>query len=96
MEKVKKPPKGLAQPLVKGDSFRQIYASGAIGNFTPDDYRLMFYTLVPQLPKEVTQLKGVPVAGVVEVEVIMSHALMKRTRDLLDRQIKKFEAKKKK
>ena len=87
-EKKAAPPKPL---LSRSPNYRTFYVTGAIGNFTPFDYRLTFYTHEEQWPEKPTQTTGVPISQVMQVTLVMSPDLMKRLRDLLDRQLKKKE-----
>jgi hypothetical protein len=84
----KEAPKPL---LVRGADFRQIYVNGAIGNFTPFDYRLFFYTHEPEIPDKPQETRGFRFPQVIHVEIVMTELLAKRLRHLLDRQIKERE-----
>ena len=77
--------------LSRSPDHRTLYVTGAIGNFSPFDYRLTFYTHEEQWPEKPTQTTGVPISQVMQVTLVMSPNLVKRLRDLLDRQLKKRE-----
>lgn len=79
------------QFVSRSPDFRTIYATGAFGHPSPFDYRLAFYTHEPQYPKEPEATTNVKVSQVFQVEIIMSYHMMKRLRDLLDRQLKQTE-----
>ena len=83
-----KPPKPL---VVRGEDFRQIYVTGAVGNFTPFDYRLLFFTHEPELPDKPKEIESFQMPQVVHAEIIMNIELAKHLRDLLVGQIKQRE-----
>jgi len=68
-----------------------LYVTGAIGNFTPFDFRLSFYNHQAQWPEKPKQVAGVPISQVMQVTLVMSPDLVKRLRDMLDIQLKKRE-----
>ena len=86
--------KSLKLFLKKGEGFRSIYVTGAIGAFSPYDFRLLFYSHVPEVPEELKQTDALSITQTVQVEVVMSKKVAKELRDLIDRQIKEEEAKK--
>lgn len=83
---------GPPKPLVsRSPDLRIFYVTGAIGSFTPFDYRLTFYTHEEQWPEAPKAVSGVPISQVMQVTLVMSPATAKRLRDLLDRQLEKME-----
>ena len=83
---------GSAKPLLsRSPDLRIFYVTGAIGSFTPFDYRLTFYTHEEQWPEEPKAVSGVPFSQVMQVTLVMSPGTVKRLRDLLDRQLKEKE-----
>lgn len=96
MTEDKKPSLPQKQLVVRGEGFRQIYVNGAIGNFTPFDYRLIFYTHIPELPEKVKEITTFRLPQVAQVELVMSEPVAIQLRDLLNRQIKDKEEKPKK
>lgn len=91
MSKQQKPKKSSAPPkpfLKKGEDFRQIYITGAFGNFTPFDFRLVVYTHKAELPEEAQEMPVFPIPMVARAEVVMPIDVAKQLRDMLDRQIK--------
>jgi len=94
LSKQQKPKKSSAPPkpfMKKGEDFRQIYITGAFGNFTPFDFRLMFYTHKAELPDKAQEMTGFPIPIVARAEVVMPISLAKKFRDLIDRQINERE-----
>jgi len=94
LSKQQKPKKSSAPPkpfMKKGEDFRQIYITGAFGNFTPFDFRLMFYTHKAELPDKAQEMTGFPIPIVARAEVVMPMDMAKQLRDMLDLQIKKRE-----
>jgi len=87
-EKKPAPPKPF---LSKSQDYRQIYVTGALGTFTPVDFRLTFYAHEEQWPEKPTQTTGVPISQVMKVTLTMSPDLAKRLRDMLDQQLKERE-----
>ena len=87
-EKSARPPKPI---ISRSSDYSTFYVTGAIGNFTPFDYRLTFYTHEEQWPEKPKEISGVPISQVVRVTVVMSSATVKALRDLLDRQLKEKE-----
>lgn len=96
MAKEKKPSKPPVPIIKRSPDFRTLYVTGAVGNITPFDYRLVFYNHESEFPEEPKETTGVPVSQVFQVELVMSYELMRKLRDLLDRQVKTREAAKKK
>lgn len=96
MTEDKKPSLPHKQLVVRGEGFRQIYVNGAIGNFTPFDYRLIFYTHVAELPEKVKEITALRLPQVAQVELVMSEPVATQLRDLLNRQIKDKDEKPKK
>ena len=94
MSKQQKPKKSSAPPksfLKKGENFRQIYITGAIGSFTPFDYRLLLYTHKAEVPDTTKDIAGLPLTQVIQAEIVMPISLAKKLRDLIDRQINERE-----
>lgn len=77
--------------MKKGEDFRQIYITGAFGNFTPFDYRLMLFTHKAEFPDQAQEITGFPIPQVIQAEVVMSEAVARQLRDLLIRQMKERE-----
>lgn len=95
MTQEKKPPAPRKPLVVRAEGFKQIYVTGAIGNFTPFDYRLLFFTHEAELPEKAKQIVVFRIPQVVQVEVVMSEPVARHLRDLLNRQIKDKEQPKK-
>lgn len=87
-KKSKEPPKPV---ISRSPHFRTVYATGATGHFSPFDYRLAFYNHESQFPEKPTEALRVPISQVFQIEIIMSTDLLKRLRDMLDRQLKERE-----
>ena len=87
-EKEAAPPKPF---LSKSPNYKQLYVTGALGTFTPFDYRLTFYAHEEQWPEKPKQVTGVPISQVMQVTLTMSNDLAKRLRDMLDQQLKERE-----
>ena len=80
------------KPLISRSSdFKTIYVTGAIGNVTPFDYRLAFYNHETQFPEAPKEWEGVSVSQVFQVELVMSFDLMKRLKELIEKQISQKE-----
>ena len=76
------------KPLIsRSSNFRTVYVTGAVGNPTPFDYRLAFYNHESQFPETPEQVSGVSIAQVFQIEIVMSYDLMKRLKEMLERQI---------
>jgi len=89
--------KNIKETLVRrSEDYKQIYVTGALGQFTSVDYRLLFYSHEPELPEKSKSIKGVSTARVCKVEIVMSSKVAKSLRDLIDRQIKEQKEKSKK
>jgi len=87
----------IKETLVRrGEDYKQTYVTGALGQLTPVDYRLLFYSHEPELPEKSKSIKDVSTTKVCKVEIVMSHSLAKSLRDLIDRQVKEREEKTKK
>jgi hypothetical protein len=94
LSKQQKPKKPSTPPkpfVKKGDDFRQIYITGAFGNFTPFDFRLIFYTHKAELPDKAQEMTGFPMPIVARAEVVMPLNVVKQLRDMLDRQVRERE-----
>jgi len=87
-EKASGPPKPL---ISRSPDLKTLYVTGAIGNFTPFDFRLSFYSHQEQWPEKPKQVAGVPISQVMQVTLVMSPDLAKRLRDMLDSQLKERE-----
>lgn len=83
----KKPPKEEIPLSRKGENFREIYVTGAFASPSPFDFRLIFYTHEPEISKDATPMKFIPMHQVMQVEVVMSQIVARQLRDLLNRQL---------
>lgn len=82
-----------AVPLIRrAKEFRQIYVTGAIVHSSPLDFRLMLYRHEPDIPEEPTSVTSVPFIPIVQVELVMSLAVARQIRDLLNRQLPREQA----
>lgn len=66
----------------------QIYATGALGGFTPYDFRLNLYIDMPELVGETEEIQ---VTRKVENEIIMSKTAIKELSLWLQRRIEEYE-----
>jgi hypothetical protein len=92
MTKKKEESAPAPKPFVsRSAAFKTLYVTGAIGSFSPFDYRLTFYNHEEQWPEKPSQVSTVPISQVMQITLVMSPDLAERLKDLLDLQLKEKE-----
>lgn len=76
----------------KEEGITHVYATGAVAQRTPFDFRVIFHTHEASVRETTPTSAVLALSPVFQVEVIMSHAVAKQVRDLIVSQLEEKDA----